>query len=204
MALNKFLVAFLVILLSGFATFSQAFKGGVVAGLAATQVEGDGYGGYNKAGPIAGVWVQLPFSNRSYVETQLRYIQKGSFSRSSIDGVAVGFYRMRLHYIEMPYYVAFEIRRGIFISAGLSFGFLWQASEVNNLGAMPEEDITQFRRVELASRIGVEYIIDKKYSLGSSFCYSLLPVRPHKGNITYRLNQGQYNNVLELIFKIKL
>jgi hypothetical protein len=204
MALNKFLVAFLVILLSSFASFSQAFKGGVVAGLAATQVEGDGYGGYNKAGPIAGVWVQLPLSNRTFVETQLRYIQKGSFSKSSIDGVAVGFYRMRLHYIEMPYYYAFEVRERIFISVGLSVGYLWQASEVNNIGALPEEDVSQFRRFELASRIGIEYIINKNISIASNFCFSLLPVRPHKGNITYRLNQGQYNNVLELTLKVKL
>lgn len=187
-----------------FFVFSQNFNGGVLAGMTATQVDGDGYGGYHRAGAIAGVWVGHGLTNQLSIRTELKFIQKGSYQRFT-DGAGgtTGFYSLRLNYIDMPYLLEYHFRDDIVPFAGLSIGFLWKAKESDASGSYPEEDIAMFRKMELAATAGAEYKITKSISFCASISYSMLPVRPHKGLITYRLNQGQYNNVLQFYFRYR-
>ena len=43
---------------------SQVFKSGLILGLSGSQVEGDGYGGYNKLGFIAGGFTNTNLSEK--------------------------------------------------------------------------------------------------------------------------------------------
>ena len=90
----RFIVAFIIAI--GFSTSltAQNFDAGFIGGLVATQVDGDGYGGYDKAGPIVGLWVGHRISHSYYSRVEFRYIQKGSYAKTSDDG---GYYRMRLN-----------------------------------------------------------------------------------------------------------
>jgi hypothetical protein len=151
--LRKVIIVFIITTLA-ITTYSQGFSGGLLAGMSATQVDGDGYGGYHRAGLAAGVWVGRSISPELAIRSELK-----------------------------------------------SAGYLWKASESNMDGPYPEEDVAQFRKVEVAATAGVEYIINNHFSFCASFSYSAFPVRPHKGDISYRLNRGQFNNALQFYLK---
>ena len=57
---------------------AQSFKGGIIAGIAACQVDGDGLVGYNKPGPVAGGFVTFNFNKTWSGEMQMVFIQKGA------------------------------------------------------------------------------------------------------------------------------
>ena len=61
-----------------FFSFSQNFKGGVIAGVSTSQVSGDALGGFHKAGLYLGVFTELPLSPISNIKMEMNYIQKGS------------------------------------------------------------------------------------------------------------------------------
>lgn len=184
--------------------FAQRFEGGLLSGLAATQVDGDGLGGYHRAGFIGGAWVSYPFSKSFALRMELKYIQKGSFKRFTDGaGVTIGSYSLRLNYTEVPFLAEYHFRDDLVPFAGLSFGYLWKSIEQNNGYDNPIEEDTRFKKFELAAHAGVEYKINRRFSFCFTASYSILPVRRHKGNLFYiwDLNFGQYNNVLQFYLR---
>jgi len=194
----------IILLLAGFSTHTSAqnFDAGFIFGLAATQVDGDTHSGYNKAGPIAGIWVGHRLSNVLYSRMEMRYIQKGSFAKSIDNGS--NYYRMRLNYFEIPLILGYRFGNGLNALFGLSGGYLAKAIEMNQYGSFPPEDIKKFHDFELAGMVGIEYNYSEHWAFNAMFTYSIIPIRSYPGHITYRWDRGQYNNVLELIARYKL
>ena len=54
------------------------FKAGLKAGVTTSQMEGDGYAGFNKINPQAGFFLQKQLNDISQLQFELIYIQKGS------------------------------------------------------------------------------------------------------------------------------
>jgi hypothetical protein len=204
MPIRSFILALLLFALTQNNLFSQGFNGGISVGLAATQVDGDGHGGFDKAGPIVGVWTSRKFSRNISGSLEVRYIQKGSYAKNQLDGITVGYYRMRLHYTELPITVIYNLNDKINFSGGIGVAYLWKATEEDVYGPFPEEDIAQFRNYEVSGRIGIDYLLTSKLSVCLNFSYSVLPIRPHSGNISYRLDTGQFNNVMEITLRYQL
>jgi len=183
------------------AAFSQGFDGGLLGGLAGTQVDGDGYGGYDKLGFIGGVWVNRPLTNNYHLEFQIRYIQKGSYWDRKQDGIRVEFYRLKLNYMEVPTLISREIKDDIFIVGGITAGYLWSVSEKREGEYRAWEDEKNFRRIEMSAKIGGEYQFHSSWSVSAFFSYSLYPIRPFTVYSDWRRRMGQTNNVLELYLK---
>lgn len=201
---RSLILALLLVVLTQNKMFSQGFKGGISIGLAATQVDGDGHGGFDKAGPIVGVWTSRKFNRKVSGSLEVRYIQKGSYAKNQLDGVTVGYYRMRLHYTELPITAIYNLNEQINFSGGVGVAYLWKATEEDIYGQFPEEDIAQFRNYEVSGRVGLGYRVTSKLWACLNFSYSVFPIRPHSGNISYRLNTGQFNNVMEFALKYQL
>lgn len=180
---------------------AQTFDAGFVAGIAATQVDGDTHRGYNKAGPVAGVWVGRRINNTLYTRFELRYIQKGSYAKTTQDG---GYYRMRLNYFEIPILLGYRFGNGFNALAGLSAAYLAKAQEMNEYGSLADEDIKRFRKVEFAGKVGIEYNHSEHWAFNAVFHYSILPIRPYPVIPTNRWDRGQYNNLIELVARYKL
>lgn len=203
--MNKLFVILFVKLLIPVISVSQGFNGGLLAGMTATQVDGDGYGGYNRAGLIGGVWIDRNFSPEITIRTELKYIQKGSYRRFKDEtGGTIGFYSLRLNYIEMPLLIEYHFREDITPFAGLSFGFLWKALEKNADGPYDNEFVDKFRKLEIAGNAGVTYNVNTSFSICVVYSYSAFPVRPHKEGITYHWDRGQFNNVLQFYLRFHL
>lgn len=177
---------------------AQNFKGGLIAGVAATQVDGDTYGGFNKAGPIVGVWVEHGFQTVWFYRLNFRYIQKGSYAKNRSSDYP-DFYRMRLNYFDLPLTFGYRFVNGFNAVLGLSAGYLSKATEENALGPFPPEEVSAFRKIEIAGVAGMEFNYSNKWRFGLNLTYSILPIRPYRDNISYRMNKGQYNRVLEFV-----
>ena len=66
-------------------SFSQNFNGGLISGIATSQVSGDNLGGYNKAGFLFGIYTQYPLSEISNLQLEINYIEKGSNNPKMIE-----------------------------------------------------------------------------------------------------------------------
>jgi len=61
---------------------------GVQAGLVGSQVEGDNYWGYNKAGFYGGVYSNRRLNDRASFQLEFNYIQKGSHQNPNAGWVS--------------------------------------------------------------------------------------------------------------------
>jgi hypothetical protein len=173
---------------------AQKFNAGIIAGISATQVSGDNLAGFDKAGLGTGGMVSLGISDKISAQFELLYIQKGSKTKSN-DSL---FYRLNLHYLEVPLLLRYHYRKFIF-EAGPSVGVLTGSSEEDLYGEIKGQK--GFNTLELSGNVGVNYPFSPHFIFNWRISGSLLPVREHSSGETFRLNQGQYNTVLFFSFR---
>lgn len=174
------------------------FRGGFSLGIAGSQVSGDRLSGFDKAGLFGGVYVNFRFKEHSALQFEMNYIQKGSAYNPKAGATDPHAYRLNLQYIEVPvlYHWLFSKRFGFVI--GPTVGFLMKATEKEDGGLMP--DPKPFNWYEVGVLAGIQFNISDHFKAGFRGQNSVLPVRRHAGNVTYRLNRGQYNSLLLLTF----
>jgi len=176
-----------------FFSFSQNFKGGVIAGVSTSQVSGDNLGGFNKAGLYLGVFTELPLSPISNIKMEMNYIQKGSNNPKIFENNMPD---ISTSYIEVPISVNYFQTEITFFEVGIQTAFLLNFSDNDMYGPIPNDQSIAFNKVDLGTFIGMSHHLTDKIILNSRISNSILPVRPHAGGITYQLNKGQYNSVL--------
>lgn len=171
---------------------AQTFNGGVLAGLSASQLDGDNWGGYHKAGLCFGVFTNAKLNNYIDAQLELRYVQKGSNSNSKEGEL---FYVSKLNYVEMPIYLKYRFLNKFSANIGLAGAYLQKATEdKDGIGDEPADP--EFNPFEISGLAGVEYQIFNRLFFNVRFNYSILAIRNHPGDQVFFLNKGQYNNVL--------
>ncbi len=76
--LCKLFILSIVIFLCSSGLYAQVFRGGIQAGLTASEVSGDDAGGPDKLGWFASVFTNMDTGPYSRIQLELMYIQKGS------------------------------------------------------------------------------------------------------------------------------
>ena len=181
-----------------FGTFSskaqQVFQPSLVASLSATQMSGDGMGGWNKVGGFLGANVHLASKTNWTASIGLQYIQKGS--RAKLDSITNQSYAFHLNYFEAPICATYHGKKLKF-SIGLSAGVLVYQKLMSN-GYDYDID-PPFSFYELGALTGVEYKINEHFSAMFRFSSSLLPAReaPSAEYFTRYYQKGNYNQVLQ-------
>lgn len=128
---TRFIIILLSFLFTASAANSQEFNGGIMAGVAGTQVAGDTYYGFHKAGIFAGGFVNLQISEHSALQMELEYFQKGS--RENPDSSNnYNQYLFRVNYVELPVFYQYIVNKRFRVEAGPSLGFLINYYEENN------------------------------------------------------------------------
>ena len=176
-----------------FFSFSQNFKGGVIAGVSTSQVSGDALGGFHKAGLYLGVFTELPLSPISNIKMEMNYIQKGSNNPKIFENNMPD---ISTSYIEVPISVNYFQTEITFFEVGIQTAFLLNFSDNNEYGLVPNDQSIAFNKVDLGAFIGMSHHLTDNILLNSRISNSILPVRPHASGVTYQLNKGQYNSVL--------
>ena len=186
----------LFILFSPYILLSQKFDGGFFGGLSMSQIEGDNYGGYNKAGFTAGAYILRPMSRELDFRMEIRFIQKGSFKRSTETDPS--YYKVSLQYIELPLLIQYKFGQNVFFAAGISPDVLLHFVEEDESGPLPPELHPKFRRFSAGANMDAAYALTENIILGARFTFSVFPVRDHAGGVTYLFNRGWYSNVFSL------
>ena len=188
-------------LFSGILITAQDFNGGVLGGLAASEVSGDRLSGPNKAGIYAGVFVNRYFSPRSSVQMELDFIQKGSRENPDSSNNYQS-YLLRLNYIEMPVHYKYDFAERGTLEAGVSLGVLIHSyEEANGYEWVSGPD---FKSTDFSFNFGVYYTLMENLRINIRYSNSILAIRPHSQGQTYRWNKGQYNEVLSFVLFYEL
>ncbi len=206
------IVGWALLLLSPCPLHGQAFRGGMQAGLTASEVSGDRSGGPHKLGWFASVFTDYQVSEHAYWHLEILYIQKGSREFNDPETPEEGVfrdYKFYLQYIEVP--VLFKFDFSVFErlpyvdwltgEIGLSGSTVVGHYETNdfgdeNTGLMARE--RPFNRAELNLLLGFYFPL--REGLGVHFRYSqgVTPLRSHESGARTWYNRGQYNSVWSL------
>lgn len=197
---NK-LFCFILFAIIPFVSHAQKFNGGIVAGMSATEISGDRLTGPNKAGIYAGFYVNRYFSERSSIQMEIDFIQKGS--RKNPDTLNWESYLLRINYVEIPVHYKFDFYERFTFETGLSYGVLITSYEEIDAIENPDKD-PPFYTGDLSFNFGLFYSLAERLRLNIRYSNSILPVRPHSSGTTYQLNKGQYNEVLSFTLHYEL
>lgn len=173
---------------------AQNFHAGVIAGISATQVAGDALSGFNKAGVIAGGFVNRSLSEGTSLQMEIFFIQKGSRMPVQPDNDNK-FYVMRLSYFDVPLLFQWQAIPKFNIEFGPSIGALVFSEEENERGVFTADP--PFKKIDLSGNIGFSYPLTEKLFFNSRFSNSIIPIRYVAFGYQFLgFDPGQYNTVL--------
>lgn len=187
---------FLSVILFSLSVNAQRFQGGILAGLSASQVDGDFTKGYHKPGVLLGGYVQTDLSRTVFAGMEIKYAQKGSRRNPNPKKEDQRKYIMRLGYMDLPAYLGFRTSETISVLAGLSAGYLMHSGEFDNFGEFPEEDQKPFNDFDFQAFLGTRFELADRLALDLRFAYSFMPIRDLAGDISWYWWDDQYNNML--------
>lgn len=200
----------------GYSLFAQKPTEGVFTlypslGLNASQIHGDSYTGFNKAGAFAGVAVNARLSPKASLDLGFYFSQKGARHVPNPVKGNYNFYFLNLNYLDIPLSFKFLLNKNYFITLGPSFAYLISYYEeidyVNYTGAY------KFRDFEYGVNFGLGKKIKERFAVEVRSSNSIAPIRTY-GSFTSTVfypnpvaqffNQGFYNNVLTLMVSYKI
>lgn len=178
------------------------FRGVARAGLCASQINGDGYGGYNKLNANVGLGVFTPINDRFRFQMEIGYCGKGSRKRPSDDDPTS--YRISAHYVDIPLLLRFDVWKFEF-EAGICNGIFLFHTEDDQFGRVPDaQEQWTFNRYEIAGNVGIYVPVTPKWQVNARFHYSILPAAggyAFAGN-KFFLSKSQHNTVTLGIHRI--
>jgi hypothetical protein len=184
--------------------FAQTFKSGLIAGFNVSQISGDDLGGYDKPGPVFGMFLNHELKQNWQLELQMIYIQKGSRKYPDIKNGDNSRYILNLNYIELPLLVRYKFKK-IFLLAGVSYGVMFKQYVGNEFGEYPlnTSPAAPFNKWELSYNLGASYSISKHFEIEGKINHSMLPVRINRPYELHWVDKGQFNDLLIWVIKYK-
>lgn len=192
----KSLIVFFSLLLFIFPEIrAQKFEGGVMTGLVGSQVAGDMYSGYNKAGINAGGWVSLAIGKRSKLQMELCYMQKGSRENPDYEKNKMDAYLMRLGYVALPFLYRYQYNDLLSFETGLAMNFLIHNRERFNGYETVE---SPFSKSNLCFLAGLSVRINDRLRVNLRTDNSLFSIRKNRvtGDVWRLWGHGQFSDAL--------
>ena len=185
-------------------THAQTFKSGIIAGFNVSQISGDDLGGYDKPGPVVGLFLNKEVNQKWQTELQMIYIQKGSRKYPDIKNGDNTRYSLNLNYIEVPILLKYKVKRFLVVG-GISNGVLFKQYVANEFGEFPSNTTAtqSFHKWELSYNIGISYMFDKRFEIDFKINHSLMPVRINRPFELKWIDRGQFNDLLIWTMKYK-
>ncbi len=193
------LIPLLALLLAGLTLSAQKFGGSAYAGMTASQLNGDGLGGFDLPGARLGVATYLKASNSLKISLELAFLQKGS---RDVPSDSSTFYKARLNMVELP--LMFEYNIGdLAFEAGPALDILVSSREESNGFELNSDP--PFENISLAAIAGVSYYFGPRWHINFRVNHSITSVRtnevPYNPAIPRRLGGNGWRN-LNLSFAI--
>lgn len=164
------------------------FQGLLKIGVSTSQIFGDGFGGYNKVGLIAGTGVKTRIKENLILQIEIDYCNRGSKDPSRPDKGKYTSYKFSTHYIDVPLMLKFWLWK-FELEAGVNNGFFLFHRETDQNGMIdPNIYKVEFTKYELAIAAGVNIPINEFWYFNTRFQNSLMPVT--KGWTQYQQGYG--------------
>jgi len=189
----------------------QVFTLKPALGLNGSQIHGDGYSGYDKAGIFGGIAVNAFINNKTSIEMGFYLSQKGARKNPVPLKGDYSQYYVNLNYIDLPLSLRYHLNKDYFITLGPSIGYMFNYSEwVNYTNFTGAYD---FNPLEVGVNFGLGKKIKEKFSVEVRTSNSVIPIRDYGGwtstvfypnPVAQFFNKGLYNNVLTLFVAYKL
>ena len=189
----------IIFALSSLSLSGQTFNAGLLGGLSGSQIEGDGYGGYNKLGFIAGGFTNFELNEKWSTQFEIYYINKGSFKAAKPSkGIYNKFY-LNMNYIEIPIafrykYNKFMFEVGPYLAKYLSFKF------EDEFGERKQPFVNYpIKSFDIGGFVGINYNITDKLIFNLRSKNSLIPFRDFQsfdqniGILNKLFNNGWYH-----------
>lgn len=193
----------------------RRFRGMIIAGFNACQVDGDRMAGYYKFGFNGGVGAFAMISKRFSISAELLYSMKGG--KNTITSSKYSTRNITLDYAEAPIMFNYHDRKVAIFGAGFSMGGLVRNKQVvyNEFGTqqqyvnikdatgnmvqvdLNDEYFRHYRKYEFAVVAHATFLIKNIVAIQARFQYSMIPIATNlpDGNLK---NGNQWNNVLSL------
>lgn len=156
---------------------SQAIDAGIKAGIAASQISGDGYSGFNKAGIIFGGFAKINLRDKHHIQFEITYTQKGSRRNPKTSEGDNDFFLLRMDYIEVPILYQYDYRSFTF-EAGPYVSTLVNSYLENELGPYPlPTKWNQFKNFDIGLTAGIAFNFNEHLIMSWRFSNSIIPVR---------------------------
>ncbi len=171
------LFALATLFLISIKSYTQAIDAGVKLGAAASQVSGDGYSGFNKAGLIFGGFAKINLKEKHHVQFEITYTQKGSRRNPNTSEGDNDFFLLRLDYIEVPVLYQYDYKSFTF-EVGPYISTLVNEHLEDELGefSLPAE-WNQFRNIDLGLTAGIAFNFNEHLIMSWRFSNSVIPFR---------------------------
>jgi len=190
----KFYPLFFISTLLSVFTSAQTFNGGFYSGLITSQVDGDKFSGFHKAGLVAAGLINMDINRKWLAQLEVRYIQKGSQKNTDTEKGDYSYYKMKVDYAEVPLLLSYQYNREISIEIGPAIAYMVNNIEEYENGTLRNRPA--FNKLELSGLVGFTYEFKNRMFFNARYQYSMFPIRGSIANSTYYVKGGQYNNLL--------
>ena len=195
---------FALFIFCGFLTISnqaQNFGGGIILGLSTSQVGGDNLGGFNKAGLLAGAFVNKSISELLSFQMEMTFIHKGSNNPKMNDAGHPNYLKEDItsSYIEIPLLLQYHQSNKLKIEGGVQLAYLIYGHYNDLNGEIPIYSVNPFIKYDVGILLGINYKYSDKISVNTRLSNSILPIgaEDYDSANTYNSSRkGKYNSVL--------
>ena len=175
---------------------TKRFNLGYCIGPVASQMSGDGLGGFDKFGGTAGLSLRANISERSDFLLGMGFISKGS--RAPLDTLTRNVFAYRLNYIQIHWnqrinvhlspYAAYLIHQSVMANK-----YTYSLSEY---GGQPA-----FNDWDFGITAGIGFVLSDNSSLVFEYGQSVVPIRPNpsQANQFSYYERGNYNSTVALM-----
>lgn len=179
----------------------KQIKGGIIAGMNLTQVDGDEVYGFSKVGFNGGFTAIIPIAHRFSFGIETLYTQKGSYCKYPVyvgDTSPLPYYKLNLDYLEVPLLVMFEDKSTWTFGTGFSWGRLVSKKEMEH-GVYIDSNLQKYpyKTSDFQWLFDLRFRIWKHLKFNVRYSYSIAKIRDrHYDNGVSQWDRKQYNNVI--------
>ena len=176
----------------------ESFNAGVLAGINASQVSGDNYGGFNKAGMLFGLFSNVNVSQKLNLQIELNFSQKGSRKNPKTDEGDTDFFLLRMNYIEIPLMLRTDYKRFKFEGGGYYSQLInYHLEDENGEFDIPEE-LNQFNNNDIGFLVGVYFKFTESLVMNWRFSNSIVDFREFDSSGRFLFNTGMFHHYMSI------
>ena len=167
--MKRLLFCTILLLIATVAVNAQGFEGGLVAGLAGSQIDGDNFSGYNKVGLELGSFADYKLSDKWSVRSGVFLIQKGAHSSAQMP-----YFKTVIDEVEVPLWFNYYPYKRFGATFGVGFAYIYRAFYHASY-TLDREDLG-IGYWDYTAYVSFNYRLNSFMTLRASYRYGLVPI----------------------------